>query len=181
MSRGIRSRPEGMGETSVCLEALPLVRVGRRMEMDEERKAGTPWMQGAVALADELHKTIRLEIVLGLGAAFARHWPGNRFDEWLKKFDTNGKYILRSTVDTAIRAAVERERKENCQAIRAACGACGGTGGFGGGVHYVTRDMATDAGEPQLEGQEIVEEPVECEYCGRPIAAIRERARRSVA
>jgi len=56
--------------------------------------------------------------------------------------------------------------------IRGACGPCGGRGGYGGGVHYVTREMAMDAGDMSLEGQKQVEEPIPCEYCGWPMNAM---------
>lgn len=37
----------------------------------------------------------------------------------------------------------------------------------GGGMHYVTRDMAIDAGMPEIEGEPMYEEPtvVQCEFC----------------
>jgi len=69
----------------------------------------------------------------------------------------------------------KRGMEEAAKVVREKCTACNGTGGIGGGIHYVTRDMASDACEPSMEGQEIIEDPIECEYCGRPIAAIREK------
>ncbi len=42
---------------------------------------------------------------------------------------------------------------------RTTCPACGG---YGFHVHYVSHDMATDACEPEMEGQEM-REP--CEQC----------------
>lgn len=79
----------------------------------------------------------------------------------------------------------ERERalEEAAKAVRAACAACGGTGSAGERgqvlVGEVTRDMARDAGEPSMEGMPVYgdgPESSECEYCGRPIAAIRSLA-----
>ena len=37
----------------------------------------------------------------------------------------------------------------------------------GGGVEYVTRDMASDACEPEMEGMAMYHEPeqVQCEFC----------------
>ena len=75
--------------------------------------------------------------------------------------------------DAEIKEAVEREREANCRAIRDSCEPCSGTGGIGGGIHIVTREMAMDACDPDAEGMEIEEPGTECEYCGRPIAAIR--------
>ena len=75
--------------------------------------------------------------------------------------------------EEAVREAVEREREANCRAIRDSCEPCSGTGGIGGGIHIVTREMAMDACDPDAEGMEIEEPGTECEYCGRPIAAIR--------
>lgn len=45
------------------------------------------------------------------------------------------------------------------------CMACEGGGQVPLGVHYVTHDMAIDAGQPELEGQEIVEYG-RCQDCG---------------
>ena len=55
------------------------------------------------------------------------------------------------------RATREAGREEQC-------GECGGQG-YWIATHYVTRDMATDAGEPSMEGMPM-EERVPCNRCG---------------
>lgn len=58
--------------------------------------------------------------------------------------------------------------------IRAECTQCdNGVAGMSGGIDYVTREMAIDAGDRSLEGTPIdSREPVECEYCGRPMRTV---------
>lgn len=63
--------------------------------------------------------------------------------------------------------------EECCRQIQAECTVCGGSGGKILGEHFVTHDMALDAGEPAMEGQSMGVESEQCEYCGRPIEAIR--------
>jgi len=71
---------------------------------------------------------------------------------------------------------VRRDTIEECaKVIRTECSVCGGTGiGRYEPATYVSHDMALDAEQPEREGSlyspEINEE---CEYCGRPIDAIR--------
>lgn len=65
--------------------------------------------------------------------------------------------FLRDAIAAALDAAVAEERAACCDAIQAACGACDGKG---------------HAGNPHEE------QSFECEYCGRPIAAIRARGER---
>jgi hypothetical protein len=87
------------------------------------------------------------------------------------------------TAADAIQALVSEqradERAECCKAIRAACGACDGTGFDEAPCppSYVSHDMVTDAESPEMEGQAFDpgSDGAECEYCGRPIAAIRSR------
>ena len=68
-------------------------------------------------------------------------------------------HALGSAVEASIakelREAILKEREENILAIKTACDACKGTGGV----------LAHDG-----SGDEIA-----CEYCGRPVAAIRAR------
>ena len=47
------------------------------------------------------------------------------------------------------------------------CSDCNNKGGYmTGGIHYVTRDMASDACEPEMEGMAIEDfEHVQCEFC----------------
>ena len=47
------------------------------------------------------------------------------------------------------------------------CPNCNNEGGYmTGGIHYVTRDMALDACEPEMEGMAIDNiEHVQCEFC----------------
>ena len=46
------------------------------------------------------------------------------------------------------------------------CEHCEGSGHVALGEHFVTHDMALDAGEPQLEGQSMGVEYGACEHCG---------------
>lgn len=46
------------------------------------------------------------------------------------------------------------------------CEACGGAGMVPMGEHFVTRDMALDAGEPAMEGLSCGVEFGPCEVCG---------------
>ncbi len=46
------------------------------------------------------------------------------------------------------------------------CPACEGSGRTALGEHFVTRDMALDACEPQLEGQSMGIEYGDCRNCG---------------
>lgn len=76
----------------------------------------------------------------------------------------SGGPSLSSRTDRRVRALsrlvleeVEREREANCKAIRAACAMCAGTG------------SVPDSPSPGYVAS------TECEYCGRPIAAIRSR------
>ena len=76
-------------------------------------------------------------------------------------------------VRSTLAAAVAQEREENCRAIRAACGPCGGSGAVGGtgsghGCDGTAENCAETCPVPVPDAQE-------CEYCGRPIAAIRSR------
>ena len=73
-------------------------------------------------------------------------------------------------------ARIRADERERCAtAIRASCAACQGTGIMEPEItEFVTHDMALDCGEPQMEGQVFYHrDAVECEYCGRPIDAIR--------
>lgn len=45
------------------------------------------------------------------------------------------------------------------------CPDCQGEGKIPIGVHYVTRDMALDAGFPEMEGMEYSYEFAQCEKC----------------
>ena len=45
------------------------------------------------------------------------------------------------------------------------CPACEGAGHVPLGVHYVTHDMAIDAGEPDMEGEVYETEYGACEQC----------------
>jgi len=72
-----------------------------------------------------------------------------------------------------IKADREAVREACAKKIRAECTACDGKGGEVVGGHYVTREMALDAGEPAMEGTPYEEEYQECEYCGRPMSAVR--------
>jgi len=71
---------------------------------------------------------------------------------------------------------IRRDIIEECiRVVRRNCSVCGGSGiGRYEPQRYVSRDMALDAEQPEREGAlysaEICEE---CEYCGRPIEAIR--------
>lgn len=81
----------------------------------------------------------------------------------------------------AIEAALSVTRQEAIQeaarAVRSACGACNGTGYAEPPreERRVTRDMAIDAENPEMEGliYSHADEGTECEYCGRPMSAIR--------
>ena len=77
---------------------------------------------------------------------------------------------------TAFGVALRDERERCAKIVRQTCVNCNGTGvaGTGGSMSVVTREMALDAGQPERSG-EIIDNtyPIECEYCGRQIAAIR--------
>ena len=76
---------------------------------------------------------------------------------------------LRAYGDECRNAALE----EAVVGVREACEACDGAGGRVIGVHEVTQEMASDTGMPEMAGYGFQEEVEQCEYCGRPIAAIR--------
>lgn len=46
------------------------------------------------------------------------------------------------------------------------CPNCGGGGAIPIGEHFVSRDMALDAGCPELEGSSMGVEWAQCEMCG---------------
>jgi hypothetical protein len=48
---------------------------------------------------------------------------------------------------------------------RGKCPDCGGDGAIPIGEHFVTREMAIDAGEPAMEGKSMGIEYVQCERC----------------
>lgn len=50
------------------------------------------------AMVDDIHATIRHEVVMGLGKAFEPHRPGNLLDQWLVNFDKHGKDMLSHTM-----------------------------------------------------------------------------------
>jgi hypothetical protein len=55
---------------------------------------------------------------------------------------------------------------------KTSCEACGGTGAVEIGRHYVTRDMAIDAGDRSMEGMEIGVEYGPCPECLRAAAEL---------
>lgn len=74
----------------------------------------------------------------------------------------------RKRLHEAIRAALERVVRECAREIRAGCGACGGSGGI---------ETTRAAHDPNCDGScrncpVPVRELEQCEYCGRPTAAI---------
>lgn len=84
------------------------------------------------------------------------------------------KSSIRET--TWAKEIITDERTACVQAIRAACSMCNGAGVESSRPdRRVTHEMALDAGEPEMEGMTIPGDATECEYCGRPIAAIRAR------
>lgn len=79
-------------------------------------------------------------------------WDYERSDKaWLRGHAID---VLITAVAALLDAAVAEEREANCAMIREKCMACLGSG------EYVQRPLG----------------PVECEYCGRTIDAIRARA-----
>jgi hypothetical protein len=60
------------------------------------------------------------------------------------------------------------------KAIRDNCANCRGTGVMDyRPATYVSADMASDAGDPSLQGTPYApEQIVQCEYCGRQISAV---------
>lgn len=76
-------------------------------------------------------------------------------------------------VEKRVKEAVAQEREQNCEAIRAACSMCNGTGM----VVVMTSEHACGGDE----GKCLTMCPIpgqaqqDCEYCGRPIQAIRSR------
>lgn len=75
------------------------------------------------------------------------------------------------TAQRMIRKACAAERERCCAIIREHCAACGGSG-----IGEVTFGVVPDVNPADPDGEPIavpVTEATECEYCGRPIAAIR--------
>ncbi len=59
-------------------------------------------------IANDLYTTVRREIVMGLGVAFAPHRHGNLLDKFLKNYDAHAKDMFQASIDAAV--AQERER-----------------------------------------------------------------------
>lgn len=82
-------------------------------------------------------------------------------EEWNKPGGMNGEQNYR-----ALARLVDEVREEDCKAVRAACGPCKGTGA----LPFIASEPYIDEHGDQIAG---LVEATECEYCGRPIAAIR--------
>lgn len=106
--------------------------------------------------------------------------PSGGFEEQAKKLWEDCPHSLgacEECIAAALASAVAKEREADCKAIQDSCSACNGKGfiegikiipghGCGGDEQLCQSTCPIPIPEPSQEP---------CEYCGRPIAAIRSR------